>query len=184
MRTLFLLASVILALASSPCRAQFAEEDADDNGALMPADFSWRYYIDHMNRFPERVGITCVNAYWLDKTGDHVTALRFFQECARRGNPPSMIYLSTFYEYGRGVPVDLAEAARWLRRAADTGYAVGQLHYGMALMRGRGVPRDVEAGKAWIARAAAQNDADAIAFIRSGYDPTPWPAGAVQGALP
>lgn len=181
MRTLFFLASLLVAFAGTPCRAQLAQEDADEIGVLNPADFSWRYYIDQMNRFPDRIGIICVNAYWLDKTGDHAGSLRFFKECAGRGNPPSMIYLSTFYEYGNGTSRDLAEATRWLRRAADAGYALGEFHYGVALLRGRGVPRDVENGKAWIGKAAAQKDRDAIAFIRSGYDLAALPdAGGVQ----
>lgn len=157
----FLLAT----MSTAPCSAQLAQEDADADGVLDPVDFSFRYYIDHMNRFPDRVGIICVNAYWLDKTGDHEAALAFFNECAKRGNPPSMIYLSNMYELGHGVPVDLSKSTGWLKRAAETGYAVGQYHYGMALLQGKGVGRDVNAGKAWLRKAAAQGDDDARAAL-------------------
>lgn len=171
MRTLAVLAGLLLALAATPARAQFAEEDADEHGVVNPADFSWRSYVERMDRMPDRIGIVCVNAYWLDKTGDHESALRFFQECARRGNPPAMIHLSTLHEHGRGTRRDVAEATRWLRRAAETGYALAQFHYGVALLRGHGVAPDGDAGRAWIARAAAQGNEDALTLVANGYDP-------------
>ena len=168
MRTVLFLAGALIAFAA-PCRAQFAVEDADENGVVNPADFSWRYYLDKMNRSPDQIGIICVNAYWLDKTGDHASSRRFFEECARRGNAPAMIYLSTLHEQGLGTPRNVPEATAWLRRAAETGYALGQFHYGVALLSGRGVTRDEEAAMAWIGKAAAQGNVDALVILHSGY---------------
>lgn len=182
MRKLCFFASLLCAFVASPSLAQFAEENADEYGVLNPADFSWRHYLEQMDRFPERIGIICYNAYLLDKTGESAAALKFFKECARRGNPPSMIALATLYETGHGTRRDLREAARWLRRAAETGYAPGQYHYGVALLLGQGVPRDVASGKAWIAKAAAQNDASALRLMRSGFDPALLDSQAIPAA--
>lgn len=176
MRHRSLIAGLLLALGCAPTLAQFASEEANETGEHTPSVFSWRYYLEQMDRFPKRLGILCYNAYLLDKTDHHGDALKFAEECARRGNPPSMIFVATFYEVGRGVKRDLAEAARWLRRAAETDYAPGQYHYGVALLLGRGVPRDMAAGKAWIRRAADQDDADARALLRADFDPDALPS--------
>lgn len=181
MRNGLLLATLLVAAAVFPCQAQFAQEDADEDGVLNPSDFSWRYYLDQLHRFPARVGIICYNAYILDKTGRYPGALSFFQECARRGNPASMINLAALYEQGQGTERDLGEAAHWLRRAAEAGYAPGQYHYGVALLLGRGVPREPDAGRAWVEKAAAQGDASAVELIRSGYDPALLPDGTAHG---
>lgn len=174
-RTPLILASLCLLLASMTAQAQFAVEEADENGVVNPADFSWRYYVDKMNRAPDQIGIICGNAYLLDKTGDYTATLGFFEECARRGNPPAMIYLSTLHEHGRGTPRDPARATGWIRRAAETGYALAQFHYGVALLRGHGVARDEAEGRAWIGRAATANNPDAAALIAAGYDLTTVP---------
>jgi TPR repeat protein len=165
------LAVALLALAlSCNCRAQLAVEEVDGDGILNPSDFSWRYYVEEMNRFPDRLGIICVNGYELDKTGDHVGALAFLKECARRGNAQSMVYLAVMIETGHGSPVDPREAANWLRRSAETGYALGQYHYGVTLLLGRGVERNLTAAHLWLAKAAAQGESDAAALIASDYD--------------
>jgi TPR repeat protein len=155
---------------SGAARAQLAVEEADGDGILNPSDFSWRYYVDQMNRFPDRLGIICVNGYELDKTGDHVGGLAFMKECARRGNAQSMIYVAIMIESGHGTPVNLAEAAAWLRRAAEMGYTLGQYQYGVALLLGRGVPQSDSLAQVWLAKAAAQGESDAIALIASNYD--------------
>ena len=159
----------LAALSSQSAWAQFAIEEGDETGTLNPTDFSWRAYMDRLDRFPDRIGLICDSAYYLDKTGDHQAGFAFFQECAKRGNPPSMIYLSTFYDEGKGTAVDHAEATKWLKRAAETGYSLAQYHYGMALLRGQGVTQNVPEGRAWITKAADQQDRDAMALVKSGF---------------
>lgn len=146
---------------SGPVSAQFAVEDDQGVGVTNAADFSYRYYLDQMDRFPERLGIICVSAYELDKTGHHDQSLMFFTECARRGNAPAMVYLSLLYEVGLGTAADPVAATDWLRRAAETGYAPGQYEYGLALLRGQGVGADRAAARHWFSLAAAQGDDDA-----------------------
>jgi uncharacterized protein len=159
----------LLALSSLPAYAGFLTEDADETGVLNPNDNSWRAYISLLDRFPDRLGLTCDAAYLLDKGGDHEQAIRLFKECSKRGNAPSMVYLSYFYEGGRGVPVDMVEATRWMKKAAETGYGLAEYHYGMALLQGLGVERNDTEGRAWIVKAAEQKDKDAIALVRSGF---------------
>lgn len=165
----FLIAIFFLALCGRSALAQLAVEEADETGVLNPTDFSWRAYMDRLDRFPDRIGLICDSAYYLDKTGDHQAGFAFFQECAKRGNPPSMIYLSTFYDEGKGTAVDHAEATKWLKRAAETGYGLAQYHYGIALLRGQGVDQNVREGRLWITKAADQQDQDAIALVKSGF---------------
>lgn len=158
-------------LFSANCQAQLSVDQAEGDGVLNATDTSWRYYVDQMKRFPERLGIICVNGYELDKTGDHVAGFAFLAECARRGNPPSMIYLAQMFEAGSGVPADPVQALAWLRRAAESGYAVAQFHLGVALLLGRGTAPDATAAQYWLRQAAAQGDDDAIALVRTEFSP-------------
>jgi len=165
-------AAVLAALLfAGVARAEFYVEEITGDGVLNPADFSWRYYAEQMQRFPERLGFICMNAYELDKTGNHQQSFQFFSECAQRGNAASMIYLAHLYEQGFGVPANAAHATAWLRRAAETGYSLAQYHYGIALLLGRGVAKDRVAAEQWLRRAAAQDDAGAIELIANSFNP-------------
>jgi len=55
---------------------------------------------------------------------------------------------------GKGVPQNVAEGARWLKRAADGGIIAGQVEYAIMLFNGEGVPKD-EAGAVKILEIAA-----------------------------
>lgn len=168
-----LVATLALALThATTCQAQLTVDEVTGDGFLNPSDTSWYYYLDQMRRFPGRLGIICVNGYELDKTGDHVAGHAFLSECAKRGNPPSMIFLSEMYQAGRGTRADPEAAAAWLRKAAETGYAVAQYHFGVALLLGQGIARDEPAGRHWLRKAAEQGDRDAQAIVRAGFDPS------------
>lgn len=143
----------------------WAEQEEEGGGVVDGADFSHRYYLDQMRRFPDRLGMICVNAYELDKSGRHDQSFLLFSECAERGNPPAMIYLSLMHELGLGTPRDAAKAVDWLRRAAETGYSTGQYHYGAALLAGRGAAADPAQARVWLRRAAAQGDRDAARLL-------------------
>jgi hypothetical protein len=156
-------------LLAAPLHAEFGVEHPDEVGVTNPSDFSWRAYREAMDRFPERIGIICHNAYELDKAGDHKDAFMFFSECAERGNPPSMINLAQFYDMGWGVPVSAEQSTAWLRRAAERDYSAAQYEYGLALLRGHGCVRDESQARLWIEKAAAQGDRDAIALMRERF---------------
>ena len=53
--------------------------------------------------------------------GDHEAAVAEFRDLAAAGHPAATGMMARAYMYGRGVPVDHDEAARWLERAAALG---------------------------------------------------------------
>lgn len=53
--------------------------------------------------------------------GDHETAVAEFRRLAADDHPASVGMMAHAYMYGKGAPVDHAEAARWLERAAALG---------------------------------------------------------------
>lgn len=161
----FLLAAMVLGWAY-PAMAQFAQEDVTDTGVVNPTDFSWRAFLDQIHHFPERLGMTCANAYLLDKGGNHDDANMFFTECAERGNVPSMVYLAYLYEESwPGHPVQLEKSAYWLAKAAQSDYPLAQFHWGVALMQGRGVPQDRDEGRRYLEMASARGIADARDYL-------------------
>lgn len=135
--------------------AQFSEEEVDAaGGVLNPSNFSWHYYVDQMNRFPDRLGIICYNAYIVEKAGLHAEGVQFYQECANRGSSSAMIQMSIFYDTGVGVEQDPNMAAQWLHRAAVAGHPWAQQHYGERLIRGEGVAKNEAQGRIWLQKAA------------------------------
>lgn len=146
-----------------------AAEEEDANGVLNPEELSVRYYLDLVHRLPEFSGLVCWAGYEMHKAGDFAHSRPMFEMCAEHGHAVSMTFLAQMYENGHGVPRDVGEAGRWLKRAAETGYAASQYNYGMALLRGQSVPCDQAAGRMWIARAAAQGDTDARALVSTGF---------------
>ena len=60
------------------------------------------------------------------------------------------------YYNGQGVQRDYAEAANWVRRAAEQGYAPAQADLGVLYWNGQGVPQDAVLAYMWLHLAAAQ----------------------------
>ena len=60
-----------------------------------------------------------------------------------------------------GVSQDLAEAAQWLRRAAEQGHTDAQNNLGVMYAQGHGVPRDLSEAERWLRMAAEQGHTDA-----------------------
>lgn len=60
---------------------------------------------------------------------------------------------------------DPAEAAVWVRSAAEYGISAAQLRLGRMLLEGTGVPRDQSAALRWFERAADQGDAQAVNML-------------------
>lgn len=164
-----LLTGCWLLIAPHTSFGQLTRDIETGSGYLNPSDTSWRYYVDQMNRFPERLGFICMNGYELNKTGDHDDGFKFMAECARRGNPASMVYLSQMYADGLGVEQDPSQARAWLRRAAETGYSAAEFHYGTALLLGIGGPADPPAARYWLRRAAEHGDDDARSIVNSDF---------------
>ena len=65
------------------------------------------------------------------------------------------------YDYGKGVPQDYEEAAKWYRKAAENGSASAQFNLGLYYQKGKGVPQDIEEAVKWYRKSAEQGIAAA-----------------------
>lgn len=80
---------------------------------------------------------------------------------AEKGNPGAQYNLGLYYLFGKGVAINLEEAAKWFRRAADQGYPQAQDNLGAMYANGDGVERDPAEAFRWICKAADQGHAHA-----------------------
>ena len=69
---------------------------------------------------------------------------------AELGYADAQFVLGLQYRNGMDVPQDYAEAARWLRRAADQNHAAGQFWLGRLYRDGYGVPQDLVSAHMWL----------------------------------
>ena len=88
---------------------------------------------------------------------------------AQSGDAQAQCLVGIMYRTGRGVPQDLAEAAKWYKKAAEQGDVNAQRYLGYVYLEGEGVPQDsVEAAK-WYRKAAEQGDANAQCIMGLMY---------------
>ncbi|MGE0079812.1 MAG: tetratricopeptide repeat protein [Thiohalomonadaceae bacterium] len=97
---------------------------------------------------------------------DTALALYWYRAAADQGVPEAQFNLGHLL-VSRG---ETAEGARWLTRAAEQGLADAQYLIGVMLAEGSaGVPVDREAAVTWLRRAAAQEHAEAQAYLEAGF---------------
>src|SRR5262245_39963958 len=78
---------------------------------------------------------------------------------AEAGDASAQYLLGRIYHNGAGgVAADLAEAARWYRKAAEAGLVQAQVALGFALVKGEGVAANQQEAARWLLRAAEQGD--------------------------
>jgi TPR repeat protein len=87
---------------------------------------------------------------------------------AETGDADSEFQIGLRYFYGHGVPKDLAEAAKWFRKAAEQGFAFAQAELAWCYDHGHGVPKDFAEAAKWLRKAAEQNLA--VAQYNLGID--------------
>jgi TPR repeat protein len=79
---------------------------------------------------------------------------------------------------------DPAEAARWVRAAAERGFAAAQVRLGRILLDGAGLPKNEEEALAWFRTAARGHDADGMNMVgrcyENGWGIAPDPAMAAE----
>ena len=80
---------------------------------------------------------------------------------AEQGDAAAQNNLGVCYQAGEGVKKDLAEAAKWFRRAAEQGDAKAQLNLGACYLTGTGVKLDKTEAATWFRSAADQGEARA-----------------------
>jgi TPR repeat protein len=76
----------------------------------------------------------------------------------------------SYRELQRLLTGDPAEAALWVRSAAEYGVPAAQLRLGRMLLEGNGVERDERAALNWFERAAARGDAEAMNMVGRCYE--------------
>jgi TPR repeat protein len=93
---------------------------------------------------------------------------------AERGGAKQQSSLAFKYSIGGiaggGVGKDLAEAARWCRKAADQGYPYAQFYLGLKYDIGQGVAQDCAEAARWYRKAADQGVASAQLNLGAAYD--------------
>lgn len=73
------------------------------------------------------------------------------------------------YEVGLGVPMDLREAARWYRLAAEQGDSYSQTRLGYLHEKGLGVARDDALAAKWYAKSTAAGDKMGQSWLGTMY---------------
>ena len=89
---------------------------------------------------------------------------------------PAQYAAGQMYLAGRGVPIDVGEAAALLSRAATLGHAPSQYEYAILLLDGRGVAADPAGGRLWLQKAADSGFAPARDALAALAAPPPGPA--------
>lgn len=77
-------------------------------------------------------------------------------QAAEQGDAETQFYFGRMYSFGRGVPQDEEQAAKWYRRAAEQGNSRAQFMLGEMYARGQGTPEDHVRAYAWLNLATAQ----------------------------
>lgn len=83
-------------------------------------------------------------------------------EAAKKGDALALFEIGARYTDGRGVKIDLAEAAKWYQQAADRGLAPSEYRLANFYEKGTGVTRDVERAKLLYKSAAEKGNASAM----------------------
>jgi len=84
------------------------------------------------------------------------------RSAAVAGDAAAAYEVAARFQEGRGVPVNLAEAARWYERAAAKGLAPAQFRYATLLEKGQGVKKDLAQARRLYLAAAAKGNAKAM----------------------
>jgi TPR repeat protein len=90
---------------------------------------------------------------------------------AQAGEPAAQVELGQAYAAGKGVAQDGAEAALWLRKAAEQGSLDGEKALGALYRDGAGkkFPRDTAQAVGWYRKAAERGDVEAQGMLGVFY---------------
>jgi localization factor PodJL len=84
------------------------------------------------------------------------------RNAATAGDAAAAYEVAVRFAEGRGVPVNLEEAARWYERAASKGIAPAQFRYASLLEKGQGVKKDIASARRLYLAAAAKGNGKAM----------------------
>jgi TPR repeat protein len=89
---------------------------------------------------------------------------------AEQGDAEAQYNLGDSYDWGKGVPRDDVEAAKWYRKAAEQGDAKSQSMLGKCYAKGDGVAQNYSEAVRWYRKAAAQGFAQGQFNLGWCYD--------------
>ena len=84
---------------------------------------------------------------------------------AEAGDARAQFKLGQMYDFGKGVPQDYVEAAKWYSKGAEQGNVQALFNLGWIYENGEGVPKDMAEATKWYRKAAEQGDADAKEWL-------------------
>ncbi len=119
------------------------------NGLYPEALAYWREKAEAGDRWAAyRLGVELLDGKPNVVKRDVVEGAKFMLQSAKANEPRAQFEMGSLYEYGTGVPADLATASEWYRKAAERGLPQAQYNYATMLETGDGVLADqVEALK-------------------------------------
>jgi len=97
-------------------------------------------------------------------------SIRLLTKAANQGYAPAEYELGRIYLYGRGIPIDYAQALLWERKAAERGDPRAQRDLAYMYERGFGVAADPAQAAEWNRKAAMQGNAEAQLHLAKGLD--------------
>jgi TPR repeat protein len=105
--------------------------------------------------------------------GDYQTALHLWSEAAATGEMSAQEMLGAMYATGKGVKIDLAEAAKWYQMAAVQGSSTAQFSLGRLYFEGKGIEKSTERAYAWWLISAANGNTGARSKIKAVFNKMP-----------
>lgn len=98
----------------------------------------------------------------IEAEGKYAEAAAQYLELATAGNIRATTRLAWMHEAGRGVPRDLARAARLFREAAENGDPEAQYALGVMLATGTGQEKNEREARVWLEKSAAAGYPEAV----------------------
>jgi len=96
-------------------------------------------------------------------------AIKYYLDAADRGHAGAMNDLAGMFEYGVGVPKNLATALEWYEKAAEFGHAGAMTHMGQLSEAGLEIPQDFANARHWYEKAAALGNATSMNNLADLY---------------
>jgi TPR repeat protein len=89
-------------------------------------------------------------------------AIKYYLDAADRGHAGAMNDLAGVFEYGLGLPKNLATAVDWYQRAGELGHGEAMSHLGQLSENGLGMPQDFAKARQWYEKAATLGNAGSM----------------------
>jgi TPR repeat protein len=96
-------------------------------------------------------------------------AIKYYLDAADRGHAGAMNDLAGMFEYGVGVPRNLATALEGYEKAAEFGHAGAMTHMGQLSEEGLEIPQDFANARQWYEKAAALGNAASMNNLADLY---------------